>query len=376
MFGFRNEDLVHPDLEAIKRRLDTLMLSIPRPTRTYDATIVDGYGHAVLGDIYHINMFDSKQEIMLKDLQEKINALHQRSSHQYGMIEQVSANTLLEQTSPSHACPLDKLSHTSSEDIAQKLLEAEYTRQFMLSTLKPKTPPNDMLQLCRSIAERRRHTVRSILDEASFLPQLKTWLTMSGSAMCVLQPDLVSEDQTKDLIVDLIMYFNTSGFPTSWYLRDSAQRNLSFDPEDMIKTMSSQLINSFPDVIKPHDFRMPCTGSEWMRFFSTILSAVPKCFMTIKLPQIFNTDDDNWYQWLLNSFKDIITNAGHNGQALKVLILASTTPNPNLFTDEPCRVFHAVVRSTFLPFPRSRIATTNQNMSLIGKLDVANLSGE
>jgi len=197
-----------------------MMSPAPRPTRTYDATTVDGHGHAILGDVYHINMYDSKQEIILKDLQKKINALRKRSSDQYGTIQQVSANTLPKQISPLHTCPLDEVSYTNNEGV-QALLDDEYTRQFMLPILKPKTPPSYMLQLCRSVGERRIYTARGILDEASCLPELTTWLKMPGSAMCVIQPDPVSEDQIKDLIVDLITYFNTSSFPTLWYLTDS-----------------------------------------------------------------------------------------------------------------------------------------------------------
>lgn len=136
--------------------------------------------------------------------------------------------------------------------------------------------------------------------------------------------------------------------------------------------MSLQLINSCPEGINPHNFRVLYIDSKWMQFFSTILSAVPKCFIIIEILQSSNTNDKNWYQWLLDILEDVVASAGHNGQALKVLILASTTLMIDLSSAKPSRIFHSTVRSTLTPIPRSRILAANQNTSIIDKLRTTN----
>ena len=200
----------------------------------------------------------------------------------------------------------------------------------ILSILRSNREPEDVLQICQSVAKRRLSWCSRAKSSTTLIQRLGGWVSISGSSMLIVVAGTRAEARAKDFAVEVTGLLQATSFPVIHHFSEPIATDKA---TSLIRICQSLLLQAFrknPEVIS-QDFSLANAAKyqtehsleEWLNLVCLVYAKIPKCFLVIETEDLYRVSgrDATAARQILQTFQRILDNVTSAGCVMKLLIV-------------------------------------------------------
>jgi hypothetical protein len=220
--------------------------------------------------------------------------------------------------------------------------------------------PEDVFQSCQSVARRRQFWRSPGKESAFFIQRLRDWVSISGSAIFIIEAGLRAEARTKDLAVEVTGLLKATAYTVIWHLSEPVITDRVGTISGIFKDLIHQalrhnqtIISEDPNLVNITRFQVEHTLAEWFSLVCLVFSKMPKCFVVVETEDLYRISgrDSTLIRQILQTFRQIIDTVNSAGSIMKLMIVSY---GRNTTASLPSITIPHIMASISQPPPASR----------------------
>ncbi|KAF2498987.1 hypothetical protein BU16DRAFT_454960 [Lophium mytilinum] len=289
-----------------------------------------------------------------RERDEKLHAMQLELKEMQVRVEETVINVL--QVATCNKAITESI-HVDVSHMKPRIYEIEFSQ--ILSVLKPKTCPHEILYKVLSIATRSNTRNTRTTQLSSLLAALGNWMSTDGSSLFLVKVGPRAEAKAKEFAADVVKFLQKRSIHVIWNIAPLRSHDRPPTVAEVLKGLVFQLLQNQPTLLQNHLHELNFvkigadhTDAEWAQLLRGIFTRLSKCFVVVEAQDLFeaNRDDERWAEMFLQLFQGIVDDVAITGSSLKILVVGYGTTFAMLRnSSHENRVSTVVQRPTMTP---------------------------
>jgi hypothetical protein len=233
--------------------------------------------------------------------------------------------------------------HLDLLDIKPRIYEIEFSQ--ILSVLKPRTCPDEMLHKVLSISSRSQSQMMQPKELTSLLNALGSWISVEGSSLFLVKVGPRAGAKAKEFAADVIKLLRERSLHVVWNISPLVPGSGLPSLAEVLRGLVFQLLRQNSTLLHNHlqalnfaKFAADHTDAEWEDMLQKVFSRLSNCFVVVEAQDLFaaNKEDETWATSFLQMFQRIVDQVAKTGNSLKILVVGYGTTY-SLLRDSECK---------------------------------------